>query len=267
MSNCSTDSMQSLRTIEKRPRNLMTDNCKEQVLIIGASFTGFSAAASLPSCSVILIDKAHAVGEGSPFRSSPCSSSSSSLRTNLGAAVLSMNMSEAKVQSYIGKITRSGEAGTLEHVDDGLLSKGKLSRTSDRPQGWNRVFGQWEHYTLAATDMCSTGKVSSVSQFLSSLVDDKPNVSIQSGREAVSIEEIDVAPGKRRKWKVTIGEGSQDNPVCVQTIEATTVIICTPAAEALRLLRLVLLHVSHNSASPLLTFIFIDSSHRLGLFP
>ena len=36
----------------------------------------------------------------------------------------------------------------LEHVDDGLLSYGSLARTSERPGGWNRATGQWEHFRI-----------------------------------------------------------------------------------------------------------------------
>ena len=42
----------------------------------------------------------------------------------------------------------SGSSDWFRHTDDGLLSAGLLSRTRERPQGWNRGTGQWEHYTL-----------------------------------------------------------------------------------------------------------------------
>ncbi|KAH8054233.1 hypothetical protein JL722_8964 [Aureococcus anophagefferens] len=34
----------------------------------------------------------------------------------------------------------------LYHCDDGLLSRGALARTCERPQGWNGATGQWEHF-------------------------------------------------------------------------------------------------------------------------
>ena len=211
----------------------------EEVVIIGASFAGFSAAASLPKCSISIVDKAHAVGEGSPFRSSASSFSvSSSSRTNLGASIVSMNISEARLQNYLGKVMRSDEtACILQHVDDGLLSKGKLSRTFDRPQGWNRVMGQWEHYFLA-TETCKEGKSTGISTFLTSLIGQREDVSVITDREVIGIEDVGgEAVGKKKKWKVITQGCSEDSSSFPNSIEATTVIICTPAEESLRLLR------------------------------
>lgn len=214
---------------------------EQLVVIIGASFAGLIAAASLPpSCTVVLVEKASTLGAGTSF---VCSSSSGT-RVHLGSAIMSMNISENAVQTCLGKLSRVEDGSLLGHLDDGLLSKGKLSRTFDRPQGWNRVFGQWEHYLLATS--CSANNEGQeqdepISKLLSSLVDEKENVSVRCNVEAVSIEAMCAGAGERQRWKVILREGYQQYTAAsmpVEEIEATTVIICTPAAQALKLLRL-----------------------------
>ncbi|KAK7232079.1 hypothetical protein SO694_00031218 [Aureococcus anophagefferens] len=44
---------------------------------------------------------------------------------------------------------RSSADADLYHCDDGLLSRGALARTCERPQGWNGATGQWEHFAHA----------------------------------------------------------------------------------------------------------------------
>ncbi|GMH69239.1 hypothetical protein TrST_g1106 [Triparma strigata] len=105
--------------------------------VIGGGPTGFSTLPLLTkrSLRVTLIESSSSLGSGTPFSGSPA----------LGARAMSFDSSHLPTSRLLHSL--SSEVDGFSALDDGLLSAGLLSRTVERPQGWNRATGQWEHYT------------------------------------------------------------------------------------------------------------------------
>jgi len=138
------------------------------VAIIGGSFTGLSVLSELGIGAVVFTSESQ-LGVGTPFEPQKC-----------GASIMSLNIAENEIQVLVGRLDRAGLivkpsssspslppasiSTHLVHIDDGLLSAGLLSRTETRPQGWNRVMGQWEHYQLqrVASDGDGNGAIAGV---------------------------------------------------------------------------------------------------------
>ncbi|GMI08419.1 hypothetical protein TrRE_jg5450 [Triparma retinervis] len=114
----------------------MEVNNVPHIAIVGGGVCGFSAIGKLCCARVTIFEASPNLhGEATPFGSI------------LGAQALSFNTAEDRINRVLNRILRE-YPDMLVHLDDGLISAGILSRTSERPQGWNRSTGQWEHYAL-----------------------------------------------------------------------------------------------------------------------
>lgn len=110
--------------------------------IVGGSFTGISCYRTLMKIlvssgtdatrSTVVFEKGRALGSASPLNSPN------------GANILSFNIDDTTTQQRLRLLEEDEHC--VAAVDDGLLYSGMLSRTKERPTGWNRVIGQWQHY-------------------------------------------------------------------------------------------------------------------------
>ena len=198
------------------------------VLVVGAGLTGAVTSAVLSEAGrkILLIDS-KPIGAGTPFSTEEKSD------VPLGSVICSFNISEACVQRRLGLILRGLEGTELEHVDDGLLSKGRLSRTCERPQGWNRVTGQWEHYLFRADKFDFAVVVRSVLR-------DCDRTTVLTGYEVSSLEAV-VPPAESLSerstfvWRVGL-QGCTPNHSPVIYYETSALILCLPAPAVKRLL-------------------------------
>ena len=178
--------------------------------MIGGGPTGcnFCARAD-PSLRIELWEAAETLGGGGGFRSLPAAkdgdedASSSSSTTAAAAVAVELGAQCVSFDDYAPEASARLEAlrgsHRLRHVDDGMRScEGGLSRTKERPQGWNRAFGRWEHFRALGGS----------SSLLRWLVPDA--VPVRLGRTATSIRWEEEEGGGRR-WRV---EGVDSREKC-----------------------------------------------------
>ena len=103
-------------------------------LVMSSSLAGNISHAGADIASTIVLEKGHVLGSRSP------------LNNISGANILSFNMDESSTQQGLRRLEDKTNP-IIQLIDDGLLSHGMLSKTSERPTGWNRGTGQWQHYT------------------------------------------------------------------------------------------------------------------------
>lgn len=177
------------------------------IAIVGGGPCSFACARSLleANANVVIFERASRLGIGTPFGSS------------LGAQALSFNSAEERIGRGLNRLVKNNPG--LLHLDDGLLSAGILSRTGERPQGWSRSTGQWEHYILA--------EGASFETFLRALS------GAESDRYEVKVgcEVVKVGKGQGGKWSVTFQQEGKDN---VGHFDG--VVIAIPAKSTVKLL-------------------------------
>ena len=229
------------------------DDLIYDILIIGGGLSGLAASVELSLyknnkiLNILLLEKSNELGYNSQFNTD-------------GAQVISLNVSESIIQSYVNKLVGMNypDPTCLIHTDDGLLSAGRLSRTDERPQGWNRVTGQWEHYTL------TNGDISVLQNRLLEVINtnnnnnNNNNFTILTGCHVQGLKKIPKQPqqprqeGKEKEeeeeekngflWEAcvlhSLSHGEQSsNQVIKKWIRSKNVIVAVPAPEALRLVK------------------------------
>ena len=125
-----------------------------RVLVVGCGVSGLAVCAALrtlcgDTVEVVACDAALALGSAGSLRSHRLELAGAgldcALEVDVGALALSFDASLA-AQAAALRTVASALPSTLRHADDGLLSYGALSRTLERPQGWNAATGRWEHF-------------------------------------------------------------------------------------------------------------------------
>ena len=183
--------------------------------LISASLSSVGAVSS--RMKITILEQSLRLGAGTAFQS------------RLGAQAMSFNIAEPRMQAILNRIVAGMEAlglcKSFRHTDDGLLSAGLLSRTKERPQGWNRGTGQWEHYTL--------GDGKDFGSLMAALLgegagDGDRAFELRLGCEARTLRRsVD-----RGGWLLTVFEGGSGN----QELEFDAVILAVPAKRAAALL-------------------------------
>ena len=180
------------------------DVWQKRVAIIGGGLCGFSGIQKITErgVKVTIFEASPLVGEATPFGS------------KLGAQAMSFNSAEDRVNRVLNRLLRD-YPDMLVHLDDGLLSAGILSRTLERPQGWNRSTGQWEHYALSqgTTFECFLRAVGGAESY--------------DVREGCKVEAIE--QGEKGGWKLNVENGEVSG-------EFDAVLIAIPARNAEKLL-------------------------------
>ena len=188
--------------------------------IVGCSFTGISCFRTLKKLvassssnadeSMILFEKGNTLGEHSP------------LSYSSGANIFSFNIDEAYIQKILPIL--EDNSNCIKLIDDGLRSFGMLSRTNERPTGWNRVTGQWQHYR----------KRKCVKDTLTSLLSDcyGPFDNIICNRKIVSFEYVP----ERECWRIkTDITDTLDNSL--EYYQSKVLVLAIPAEDTLSILQ------------------------------
>ncbi|KAJ1461028.1 hypothetical protein M885DRAFT_508562 [Pelagophyceae sp. CCMP2097] len=134
----------AVRPMQPAPVAQCDAGAPRRVLVVGCGVAGCAAAAALRDClgarlELRMVDAAAEAG----------GSLRSARGANVGAIAVSFDGADA---AAAGALLRVAALCDLRHVDDGLRSYGALSRTDERPQGWNASTGQWEHFEALPTN-------------------------------------------------------------------------------------------------------------------
>lgn len=176
------------------------------VAIIGAGPTGISALSVLSQSGleITLIDPSPTWGTLSPFGDP------------LGPRCMSFNSSLLSTTRLLHSLEDT--ISSFKKIDDGLLSSNRLSRTKERPQGWNRGTGQWEHYRYTPEN------VGEILKGIGGVYMEETECFFNT--KVVGIEINDEINDSRKSWKLTLKEVSDDSTyVCT----FSHVISCIPA--------------------------------------
>jgi hypothetical protein len=158
-----------------------------EISIIGAGPSGLSCllrlleAQAIDYINIRLFEKNENLGIGTPFhRTTVEAQSGISIEAYICALALSMNSSQASLGKWVRLFQNALSEGIIciERTDDSTISRGYLCQTLERPQGWSRAYGQWDHYVVNDT-------VNILQHIISS---SNSAINIEFGHELISLE-------------------------------------------------------------------------------
>ena len=203
------------------PAAPLDDPAAPTVLIVGGGPAGCAAARQVrrlrPRAVIHVWEASEALGGGGGLRAA---AAPDDRWFELGAQALSFNGQNREAARALAALL--GDGVDLRHVDDGLLSFGALSRTAERPQGWNPTSGQWEHFSVPPRAGGSRG-------FLASLLRAAAPVNLCLGVTAARVARDEPARGWRARGVRRDGGGAVD-------VIADAVILAVPPHALLELL-------------------------------
>ena len=202
------------------PAAPLDDPAAPTVLIVGGGPAGCAAARQVrrlrPRAAIHVWEASETLGGGGGLRAA---AAPDDRWFELGAQALSFNGQNREAARALAALL--GDGVDLRHVDDGLLSFGALSRTAERPQGWNPTSGQWEHFSVLPRAGGSRG-------FLASLLRAAAPVNLSVGVAAARVCRDEPA----RCWRV---RGARRDGAAVE-VTADAVILAMPPSAVLELL-------------------------------